>query len=117
AGSGAMFDAIAERYDLLNRLISLGIDQSWRRDTVAALELGQSARVLDLATGTADLAVMIAKAHPGAEVVGIDPSGRMLDVGRRKVEARGLAGRVSLQQGDAQALDLADGSVDGVTMA
>ncbi|MFW5920213.1 MAG: class I SAM-dependent methyltransferase, partial [Polyangiales bacterium] len=73
-GSGEMFDAIAARYDMLNRILSMGIDKRWRRLTVEALELGQGARVLDLATGTADLAIAIARRHPDATVVGTDPS-------------------------------------------
>ena len=73
AGSGEMFDGIADRYDLLNRVISLGIDQGWRRKTVAALELEPGHHVMDLATGTADLAIMIARKHP-VDVVGVDPS-------------------------------------------
>jgi demethylmenaquinone methyltransferase/2-methoxy-6-polyprenyl-1,4-benzoquinol methylase len=72
-GSGAMFDGIAHRYDLVNRVISLGIDQSWRRKTVASLELQAGARVLDLATGTGDLAIMVARTHPDVTVVGVDP--------------------------------------------
>ena len=71
-GSGEMFDQIAGRYDLLNRLMSMGIDQSWRRKTVTALDLPPDARVLDLATGTGDLALMIARLHPDAEVIGSD---------------------------------------------
>ena len=84
-GSGAMFDGIAARYDLVNRVISLGIDQSWRRKTVRALDLASSHRVLDLATGTADLAIQVARTEPSVSVVGLDPSGKMLDVGRVKV--------------------------------
>ena len=80
-GSGEMFDAIAGRYDLLNRLLSLGIDQGWRRKTVAALRLAAGARVLDVATGTADLAIQIARTHEGVTVVGLDPSSGMLAVG------------------------------------
>lgn len=116
-GSGRMFDAIAERYDLVNRVISLGMDQSWRRRAVRALGLLPGATVLDLATGTADLAILIARMAPDARVIGVDPSGGMLAVGRRKVEAEGLSGRVELREGDAQALDLPDRSVDAITMA
>jgi len=101
-GSGAMFDGIARRYDLLNRVISLGIDQSWRRQTVAALNLRPGARVLDLATGTADLAIMVAKTEPEARVVGLDPSSGMLDVGREKIARGGLSDRVELVNGDAE---------------
>ena len=116
-GSGQMFDQIAGRYDMLNRLMSMGIDQSWRRKTVAALALPESARVLDLATGTADLALMIARLHPDAQVVGSDPSGGMLDIGVDKVEKSGLSDRVSLEIGDAQALPYDDDSFDGCCIA
>ena len=116
-GSGAMFDAIAPRYDLLNRLISLGVDQRWRRLTVEALRLDGTARVLDLATGTADLALQVARVHTGVSVVGLDPSPKMLEVGRLKVARAGLADRISLVEGDAQALPFPDGTFDGVCMA
>lgn len=116
-GSGEMFDAIAGRYDLLNRIISLGLDQGWRRRAVESLELdGRTSTVLDLATGTADLALAIARALD-ARVIGIDPSQGMLEVGRRKVREAGLTERIDLRVGDAQALDLEDRSVDGVTIA
>jgi demethylmenaquinone methyltransferase/2-methoxy-6-polyprenyl-1,4-benzoquinol methylase len=116
-GSGAMFDAIAARYDLVNRVISLGVDQSWRKKTVRALSLGPASRVLDLATGTADLALMIASRVEGTTVVGLDPSGAMLAVGREKIEKKGLAERISLVQGDAEALPFPDRSFDGVSIA
>ena len=116
-GSGEMFDQIAGRYDLLNRVMSMGIDQSWRRKTVAALALPEGARVLDLATGTADLAMMIARLHPSAQVIGSDPSARMLEVGTDKVERDGLAERVALEIGDAQALPYEDDSFDGCCIA
>ncbi len=116
-GSGGMFDQIAGRYDLLNRLMSMGIDQSWRRKTVTAMELPPNARVLDLATGTGDLALMIARRHPDARVVGSDPSKRMLEVGIEKVKRIGLTGRVELQEGDAQALPFDDDSFDGCCIA
>lgn len=112
-GSAGMFDQIAGRYDLLNRLMSMGIDQSWRRKTVEAMELPPSARVLDLATGTGDLALMVARLHPDAHVVGSDPSKRMLEVGIDKVKRVGLADRVQLQEGDAQALPFDDDCFDG----
>ena len=116
-GSGEMFDAIADRYDLLNRIISLGVDQRWRRRTVEALALGEGATVLDLATGTADLAMRIARRHTDANVIGIDPSRGMLERGQTKLTAAGLGDRVRLEVGDAQALALDDDSVDGVCMA
>ncbi|MDO9018281.1 MAG: bifunctional demethylmenaquinone methyltransferase/2-methoxy-6-polyprenyl-1,4-benzoquinol methylase UbiE [Deltaproteobacteria bacterium] len=116
-GSGEMFDRIASRYDLMNRIISLGIDQRWRRRTVDALALKPGARVLDLATGTGDLAMMIARRHPEVTVVGVDPSAGMLAEGDRKVAAAGLGDRVTLRRGDAEQLEADDASVDGISMA
>jgi demethylmenaquinone methyltransferase / 2-methoxy-6-polyprenyl-1,4-benzoquinol methylase len=116
AGSGEMFDGIAPRYDLLNRVLSLGLDQGWRRRAVRALELRPGATVLDLATGTGDLAIAIAEG--GAEkVIGVDPSQGMLAVGRRKVQGLRLDGRIDLRVGDAERLELEDASVDAVSMA
>jgi len=114
-GSGEMFDSIAPRYDLLNRLISLGLDQGWRRRTVAALSLGPGKTALDLATGTGDLALMIARTHPEATVIATDPSRGMLDVAVEK--GRPLGERLRFVVGDAQAIDLPDQSVDAVSMA
>lgn len=116
-GSGAMFDDIAARYDLVNRVISLGIDQSWRRKTVRSLNLGPAQRVLDLATGTADLAIQVARTEPSVSVVGLDPSSKMLEVGRAKVARGGLDARVELVQGDAQTLPFEANSFDSVCIA
>lgn len=116
-GSGEMFDQIARRYDLLNRLMSMGIDQSWRRKTVAAMDLPRGAEVLDLATGTADLAMMIARRHPDARVVGTDPSSQMLEVGIDKIVRAGLEDRVVLEEGDAQALPFDSDAFDGCCIA
>ncbi|MRG96047.1 bifunctional demethylmenaquinone methyltransferase/2-methoxy-6-polyprenyl-1,4-benzoquinol methylase UbiE [Polyangium spumosum] len=117
AGSGEMFDAIAARYDILNRILSLGMDQGWRRRAVQALALRRSARALDLATGTADLAMTIARWYPDATVIGLDPSSGMLAEGAHKLAAAGLEDRVTLRIGDAQALPFEDASVDGVAIA
>lgn len=117
-GSGQMFDRIADRYDLLNRVLSMGIDRSWRRRTVRALALGEGPRrVLDVATGTADLALAIAAAHPQTSVLGVDPSVNMLARGRHKVARRGLTERIELMVGDAQALGHPDGSFDAATIS
>ena len=116
-GSGAMFDGIAHRYDLVNRVISLGIDQSWRKKTVASLELQAGARVLDLATGTGDLAIMVARTHPDVTVVGVDPSSKMLEVGQKKLVEGALTERIELQVGDAQALQFPDRTFDGLCIA
>jgi demethylmenaquinone methyltransferase/2-methoxy-6-polyprenyl-1,4-benzoquinol methylase len=112
-----MFDGIAARYDLLNRILSLGVDQHWRRETVRALKLPTRARVLDLATGTGDLALRIAQEAPDAQVVGLDPSREMLRVFERKLGAGGLRQRVQIQQGDAQWLPFPNASFDAVSMA
>lgn len=116
-GSGRMFDRIAPRYDLLNRIISLGVDQGWRRRAVKRLALRPDACVLDLATGTADLAVMIAKDPMKPHVVGVDPSTQMLAVGRNKVHRHKLDQRVVLQAGDAQRLPFEAEHFDAVTIA
>lgn len=116
-GTGAMFDGIAPRYDLLNRIISLGIDQSWRRRAVDSLQLGEQSRVLDLATGTGDLAILISERVPGSHIVGVDPSRGMLEVGRRKVAQLDLEERIELHEGDAQNLAFADDTFDGTTIA
>lgn len=116
-GSGHMFDGIAERYDLVNRLISLGIDMRWRKRAVRALSLRTGSRVLDVATGTADLAILSARSEPSATVVGIDPSERMLAIGRDKVERQGLTSRIELRSGDAETLPFDDASFDAVSIA
>ena len=114
-GSGEMFDRIARRYDLLNRILSFGIDRGWRRQ--AARALGDAKRVLDLATGTGDLAIEIAAQLPHAMIVGSDPSDAMLEVGTEKLLARSLNARVTFMRGDAQSIGHADKSFDGVTIA
>jgi len=116
-GSGAMFDQIAARYDAMNRVLSLGLDRGWRRRAVRALRLGDRPRVLDLATGTGDLAIDIARMHPGAEVIGLDPSPRMLAVAQAKLARRRLADRVTLVRGDAQQLPYASCEMDAATIA
>lgn len=116
-GSGAMFDAIAHRYDMLNRVLSMGIDRGWRRRTVEALQLAPGARVLDVATGTADLALAIGERNPQGLVVGIDPSVRMLEIGRAKVERAGMSDRVELVPGDALELPFDDGAFDASCIA
>jgi demethylmenaquinone methyltransferase / 2-methoxy-6-polyprenyl-1,4-benzoquinol methylase len=116
-GSGEMFDRIAARYDAMNRVLSLGLDRGWRRRTVRALQLGERPRVLDLATGTGDLAIDIARMHPGAHVIGLDPSPRMLAVAEAKLVRRGLADRVTLVRGDAQQLPYANCEMDAATIA
>lgn len=110
-----LFTRIAGRYDALNRALTFGIDVSWRRRALAMLE--SPSHVLDLATGTADLAIGVARRFPSAHVTGVDLTPAMLEIGRRKVAAAGLAGRVDLVEGNALALDFPDGTFDVVTCA
>ncbi len=116
-GTGEMFDAIAGRYDLLNRIMSLGQDQYWRKRAVRALELHGASDVLDVATGTGDLAIMIARMYPGLQVAGIDPSANMIGVGHEKVAGAKLDSRVKLEIGDGQALPFEDDSFDGAIVS
>jgi demethylmenaquinone methyltransferase/2-methoxy-6-polyprenyl-1,4-benzoquinol methylase len=116
-GSGEMFDRIAPRYDFVNRVLSLGLDQRWRRRVVKSLQLGDRPRVLDVATGTGDLAIAIARGCPGATVVGLDPSPKMLAIAHDKLMRADLGSRVSLVEGDAQALPFRDCELDAATIA
>ncbi len=113
-----MFDAIADRYDLLNHLLSAGIDSSWRRRAIRSLRLTGGERVLDLCTGTADLAIAAMTASPAANrVVGIDFAHGMLRIGHAKVRRARLDRAVLLARGDAMELPVADESFDAATIA
>ena len=114
-----MFTRIAGMYDRLNRAQSLGLDVLWRKRALACLARTAPSpqRILDLATGTADFALAAARRFPSAHVTGVDLTPAMLDVGRRKVEAAGLTGRIALEEGNACALACADGSVEVVVCA
>jgi demethylmenaquinone methyltransferase/2-methoxy-6-polyprenyl-1,4-benzoquinol methylase len=114
----AMFDAIAARYDLLNHILSAGIDRRWRRHAIRSLQLTGQESVVDVCTGTADVALTAVEARPGAaRVVGIDFSGEMLRLAARKVRAQDLAGRILLIRGDATRLPIRSGSADAATVA
>src|SRR5687767_8477507 len=113
-----MFDAIAARYDLLNTVLSGGLDRYWRRRAIASLQLTGRERLLDVCAGTADVAIGAARRSAGAaRVVGVDFSGAMLAHGLTKVNSSGLSDRVQLIRGDAMALPAATESVDAVTIA
>ena len=112
-----MFDAIAARYDLLNHLLSAGIDRRWRKRAIETLSLTGRERVLDLCTGTSDLAIAAVRAQPAAaRVVGVDFAPAMLRVGQEKIGQGRLVDRIALVRGDATRLPLADGVVDAVTI-
>lgn len=114
-----MFDAIARRYDALNHTLSLGLDRRWRRRAIRELRFTGVERVLDVCTGTADLAIEAATASAGRAraVVGVDFAGEMLRLGLAKLHRAGLTDRVQLVRGDATALPVPDASFDAVTIA
>lgn len=112
-----MFDSIAPAYDFMNRAMTMGIDKLWRRRTMKAVKDMAPAKILDVATGTGDLAIAMAKAIPGARITGIDLSEGMLAVGRGKVNHESLADRVEFMQADCLALPMPDNTYDCVTVA
>lgn len=112
-----MFDVVSRRYDLLNLLLSFGLDRHWRRRTVDALRVAPGRRFLDVGSGTADVALAIARSEPRAQVVGVDPSKEMLLRGREKIRAAGLSGQIELVVGDGALLGFAHASFDGVVSA
>lgn len=112
-----MFDNIAPKYDLLNRILSLGIDVSWRKRAISYLKKEQPKTILDVATGTADVAILTAKTLHPERIVGIDIANQMLEIGRDKIAASQLADVISLETGDSENLRFADGSFDAVTVA
>jgi demethylmenaquinone methyltransferase/2-methoxy-6-polyprenyl-1,4-benzoquinol methylase len=113
----AMFDRIASKYDALNHLLSLNIDKVWRRKAAKEVAKHHPADILDLATGTADLAIALAKHNPQARIIGMDISEKMLDIGQEKVKQQKLENQIVLRFGDAATLPFEDGTFDVVTVA
>lgn len=112
-----MFDRIAPTYDMLNHTLSLNIDRLWRRRVVRLVRRFAPRRILDVATGTGDLAIAMARRIRGTQVLGVDLSEGMLDIARRKVAEAGLDGRVVLDTGDAERLFVSDSAGDVATVA
>jgi demethylmenaquinone methyltransferase / 2-methoxy-6-polyprenyl-1,4-benzoquinol methylase len=112
-----MFDDIAFKYDFLNRFLSAGIDVSWRKKALKQLEQLQPKTILDVATGTADVAIMAAGQLKAEKIIGIDISNGMLDIGRKKVVKANLNNTIQLLNGDSETINFTDNSFDAVTVA
>ncbi len=112
----SMFDTISDNYDRLNRVISLGIDQSWRRKVIKRVIDHQPETVLDVATGTGDLVIALA-ASRAKELIGLDISKGMLKTGEQKIRDKQLQDRIKMQHGDAEAIPYADDHFDAITVA
>ncbi len=113
----AMFDRISPKYDALNHLLSFNIDKVWRKKTAKAVAKSQPNTILDLATGTADLAMAVARRNPQAHIIGMDISEKMLDIGKAKVAQRKMDEQIELCLGNAAALPFDDNTFDAVTVA
>ncbi len=111
-----MFDSIAPRYDLLNKVLSAGIDKKWRKKAIDQLISIHPKSILDIATGTADLALEAVRLQP-QEITGIDISNKMLEIGRVKIKELQLDTLIKLEQGDSEALPYSDARFDAVTVA
>ena len=112
-----MFDNIAYRYDFLNRFLSVGIDVLWRKKAIRQLKDVNPKIILDVATGTADVAIMTAQILQPEKIIGIDISDGMLNFGRKKINKLGLATLIELLNGDSETIKFDDNSFDAVTVA
>lgn len=112
-----MFDKIAPKYDLLNRVLSLGIDLRWRKQAIAYLSGAQPRQILDVATGTGDVAILMARILKPESVIGIDIANQMLEFGREKIRSQGLSEVITLETGDSERLRFDTASFDAVTVA
>ncbi|MBD5214929.1 MAG: bifunctional demethylmenaquinone methyltransferase/2-methoxy-6-polyprenyl-1,4-benzoquinol methylase UbiE [Bacteroidales bacterium] len=113
----SMFDAIAPAYDFMNRAMTFGLDRLWLRRLIGVARAARPAVVLDLATGTGDVALALARALPDAEIRGLDLSEGMLEKAREKAGRTGLSGRISFAQADCLDTGLPDGCADMITIA
>lgn len=111
-----MFDTISGNYDGLNRVISFGIDVSWRKKVLKLVSAKKPNTILDIATGTGDLAILMAQTS-ATEIIGADISEGMMEVGRKKVTEKGLDGKIKLVYGDSESLPFEDNYFDAITVA
>src|SRR5437868_7440315 len=112
-----MFDDIAFRYDFMNHFMSAGIDRKWRKKAIGLLVKDQPKSILDVATGTADMAIMASGILKPDRIVGIDISEGMLEIGRKKIQKADLQGTIELLKGDSETINFEDNSFDAVTVA
>lgn len=112
-----MFDRIAGHYDITNRVLSVGIDMGWRKKAILQLKNDKPKRILDVATGTCDMAIISCKLLKPEKITGIDISEEMLKLGQKKVEKEGLTSVIELQKGDSETINFVDNSFDAVTVA
>ncbi|HEX6332929.1 MAG TPA: bifunctional demethylmenaquinone methyltransferase/2-methoxy-6-polyprenyl-1,4-benzoquinol methylase UbiE [Flavisolibacter sp.] len=112
-----MFDKIASRYDFMNRFLSAGTDVGWRRAAIRMFRNDRPAVLLDVATGTGDMAIMAAKMLRPVRIVGIDISEKMLELGRKKVDQQQFGTKIELLSGDAETINFDDNTFDGVMVA
>lgn len=112
-----MFDSIAYRYDFLNRFLSVGTDVGWREKAIAELKPLQPKQMLDVATGTGDMAILTYAMLRPEKITGIDISNGMLEIGRKKISGKGLEGHIELLTGDSETINFPDNSFDGITVA
>lgn len=111
-----MFDTISGSYDGLNRVISFGIDVKWRKKVLKLVAAKNPERILDIATGTGDLAILMAQTN-AREITGLDISEGMLEVGRKKIDAKHLNSKITMVQGDSENLPFTDNYFDAITVA
>lgn len=111
-----MFNSISPRYDLLNHLLSAGVDIYWRKKAISKLKSSRPKVILDVATGTGDFAVEALSLEP-EKIIGVDISEGMLDIARQKIAAKGLSDRISLMRGDSENLPFAENMFDAVIVA
>ena len=112
-----MFDRIAGRYDFMNRFLSARTDIGWRKKAIRMLQNDQPQHLLDVATGTADMALLAYRLLKPQKITGIDISAQMLDVGRKKIEKEGLVEKIELFQGDSETINFAENTFDAVMAA
>ena len=112
-----MFDNIAHRYDFLNRFLSAGIDIQWRKEAIRQLKENHPQKILDVATGTADVAILAAQILKPQQIIGIDISDGMLALGRKKIQQLRLEDHIELLNGDSETINFEDASFDAVTVA